>query len=85
MNLTLNLTPETEARLRQQASLSGRSPEQVIIEALQEKLALEAETEASQSPATRLTEFRAWLASHPSSAATVLDDSRESIYGNRGE
>ena len=85
MNLTLHLTPETEARLKEQASLMGRSPEELALQALQEKLAAGPEPGEALSPGTRLAEFRAWLSSHPSSSARKLDDSRESIYEGRGE
>ncbi len=83
MNLTLHLTPETEARLKEQASLTGRSPEELALEALQEKLAVESQPGEVLSPGSRLAEFRAWLASRPTGNPNA-DFSRESIYGNRG-
>jgi hypothetical protein len=85
MNLTLHLTPNTEAKLKEQASITGRSLEEIALEALQEKLAASGEEDESLTPASRLTEFQAWLASHPASSAHVLDDSRESVYSGRGE
>jgi hypothetical protein len=85
MNLILHLTPETEAWLKEQANLTGRSPEDLALEALQEKVAYESEPGTALSPSSRLAEFRAWLSSHPASTARILDDSRESIYDGRGE
>jgi predicted transcriptional regulator len=84
MNLTLHLTPATEAKLREQASLAGRSPEELALEALQDRLAVESEPCEVQSPGSRLAEFRAWLASRPVGNPDA-DFSRESIYGDRGE
>jgi hypothetical protein len=84
MNLTLRLTPETEARLKERASLTGTSLEELVLQALQEKLAAEVECEETPSPGSRLEEFRAWLASKPAGNPHA-DLSRESIYGNRGE
>ncbi len=34
MSLTLHLTPETEAKLRDQAAFSGKKPEELALEAL---------------------------------------------------
>jgi hypothetical protein len=85
MNLTLHLPPQTEARLKEQATRMGKSPEELALEALQERLAIDSQAEASSSPASRLAEFQAWLAAHPASSTQVLDDSRESIYRGRGE
>ena len=82
MNLTLHLTPETEGKLRQWSALSGKNPETVAIEALQEKLS----DETIPLPrATSLAEFQKWFASHVCSTAQLVDDSRESIYEGRGE
>lgn len=85
MNLILHLTPDTENRLKEQASLTGRSVEDLALEALQEKLAACNEVDEALPAASRLAEFRAWLASHPASSNRVLDDSRENIYDGCGE
>jgi predicted transcriptional regulator len=84
MHLTIHLTPETEARLNEQARLLGQSPEAVVLAAVQEKLASVDEGE-NLSNEKRIAEYRAWLASHPASLAREVDDSRESIYEGRGE
>jgi predicted transcriptional regulator len=82
MTLTLHLSPETESRLRELATLTGRNPEAVALEALREKLSDDS-TPLPQS--TSAAEFKTWLATHPSSSAEALDDSRESIYEGRGQ
>ena len=82
MTLTLHLSPETESRLIQWANLTGTNPETVALEALLEKLSDEP---LALPQATSANEFQAWLVAHPVSAATTLDDSRESIYEGRGE
>jgi hypothetical protein len=38
MNLILNLSPETEAKLLEQAALSGQSPEELAARVLEEQL-----------------------------------------------
>jgi hypothetical protein len=84
MHLTIHLTPETEAKLNEQARLLGQSPEAVVLTAVQEKLA-SVDDAANISNEKRMAEFRAWLASHPSSTSRQVDDSRESIYEGRGQ
>jgi predicted transcriptional regulator len=82
MTLTLHLPPETENRLRELATLTGKNPEAVALEALREKLSDES---APLPQSTSAAEFKAWLATHPSSTTANFDDSRESIYEGRGE
>ena len=84
MNLTLYLTPETEAKLKERASLTGKNPEVVAIEAIQEQLSVAAEPGEMLSAKSRLAEFRDWLSSMPGGNPRA-DFSRDSIYGNRGE
>jgi len=45
---------------------------------------LGASTDRSESPAEWAARLTAWVASHPK-RAIEFDDSRESIYGGRGE
>jgi len=85
MTLKLQLSPDVEARLRDRATLMGRSPETLALEALEEKLATSAEPDDALSPGVRLAEFGEWFASHPASKATALDDGRESIYDGCGQ
>jgi hypothetical protein len=86
MHLVLNIPPETEVRLRQAASESGKAPEVVALEALDEKLATPPDDQADQLSLERWQKrFRDALAALPRSTATFVDDSRESIYNGRGE
>lgn len=82
MTLILHLTPETESKLKQWTVLTGKNPETVALEALQEKLSDE---EGPLSQAASAAEFQKWFTSHPSSTTRTLDDSRERIYEGRGE
>ena len=81
MTLTLQLTPETESRLREWASVTGKNPETVALEALREKLSDE---NVLLSQAASAAEFQTWFVAHPGSCTSALDDSRESIYEGRG-
>ena len=84
MNLTLQLHGEMEAKLRQEAARTGKTPEGVAIEALEEKLASDAVEgrDANLSVEQWLTTFDDWISSH-SSRNPDVDDSRESIYPDR--
>jgi hypothetical protein len=84
MNLLLHLKPETEAKLREQATLTGRSVENLALEALEEKLSAGPEPGEALPLSAELAEFRDWLVSMPGGNPEA-DFSRESIYGNRGE
>jgi plasmid stability protein len=82
MNLILNLPPETEARLRQAAAESGKAPEELALEALDDKLSSEFSSEPELSREEWLKQFHAWVNSHKSRNPNV-DDSRESFYPDR--
>ncbi len=84
MTLTLHLSPEIEAKLREESARSGKNPDLVVLEALQEKLALTSEKGNTHAPSSQLTAFRDWLTSRPA-ANPHADLSRDMIYGNRGE
>jgi hypothetical protein len=78
MNILLQLSPETEAKLLQQAVLVGRPPEELALKALEEQLAAETPAVEAVSPQQWIADFRRWAESHrrlPHEA----DDSRESI------
>jgi hypothetical protein len=81
MTVTLNLTPETERRLREKAARSGQT-----LEGYLEGLVREAAgTAPAPLPADEwATQFRAWVASHRW-LPVQADDSREGIYEGRGE
>lgn len=83
MTLTLHLTPEIEAMLKDKANYAGRSPEELALEVLQDGLAMEAQPNAILPPGSRLAELRAWQATRPRGNPNA-DFSRESIYDDRG-
>lgn len=83
MDLQVPLNPELEAQLREHAAASGKDVVSYVVEALREKL------ESEPQPARRLStvEWGRWLDEFVASHADVrhtADDSRESIYGDRG-
>lgn len=84
MNLTLHLNTEMEARLREISQQTGKEPEALAIEALQEKLADHNGATADISADEWLKKFREWIASMPQGNPDA-DFSRESIYEGRGE
>jgi hypothetical protein len=84
MNLTLHLSPELEAKLCEQAKVTGKPLEELALEALQEKLIAEAEALSGLPPEAWLREFRAFTAASPKGNVNA-DLSRESIYEGRGE
>ena len=91
MNLILHLRPETEAKLKEQAAAGGKSPEELALIALEERLAAgfgqPAEAQTSQDPISAeewMADFRKWAESHRR-LEHEADDSRESIYVGRGE
>jgi len=84
MNIVLQLSPETEAKLLQQAVLVGKPPEELAMKALEEQLATESPMMETQTAQQWVADFHRWAESHrrlPHEA----DDSRESIYEGRGE
>ncbi len=82
MNLILNLPPETEARLRLVSVQSGKAPEALALEALDEKLCGESGLKPTIPHDEWLRHFDAWVSSLTSRNPQV-DDSRESIYPDR--
>ncbi len=87
MTLHIDLAPEDEARLREQAAAAGKDVSTFAQEALQEVLRLEAEADDERprlSREQRLAEFLAW-ADGAQPLGYIVDDSRESIYEGRGE
>jgi hypothetical protein len=83
MNLTLQLTPEIEARLKEQAAMAGKKPEELALQVLQESLAGEFGSSPSLSNEEWLRQFNTWVSDHRSRNSR-FDDSRESIYADRG-
>ena len=84
---TIQLPQETEQKLREKASLTGKSLETYVQE-IAERAAKE---EAAKSPPPPemsaeewIAEWRAFVDSRPI-RPVIADDSRESIYEGRGE
>ena len=87
MTLLIELTPETEARLRDQAAAMGKDMETIAREAIEDTLAVQDDSDSRQanlSVERRIAELRAWAASHRK-LDHIADDSRESIYEGCGE
>ncbi len=82
MQLTLRLTPELESELNAQAALTGKPPEELVLEALRDKFASEPTPTTKVSTEEWLRHFDAWIGSLESRNPEV-DVSRESIYPDR--
>lgn len=83
MNIVLHLPPETEAKLLEQARVTGQNVEALVLEALHERL--DSAEPAPASPVSTeewLQLFDDWVGSHESRNPRV-DDSRESMYPDR--
>lgn len=86
MNMNLELPPETESLLHQQASKSGMTTKQFALMVLRNHAVVEPASVEDQPPTDHkkwMKELRAWSKDHPGSTHFV-DDSRESIYEGRG-
>ena len=84
--MTLNLSSDLEAQIRERAASLGQDVEAFVIQAVAEKLA---DAELQTKPITRNHEewkkkLQAWIDLHPV-VTHFVDDSRESIYAGRGE
>ncbi len=84
MNLILHLPPETETKLNEQSALTGETPEQLALRALEEQLGVSIERSSNLSADEWIADIKAWAASHRR-LPREADDSRESIYAGRGE
>lgn len=87
MTLHLKLPADVEARIHECAAATGQDVETFLLRAVQDKLAA-AEPEPTEQSARNGSdwpaELDAWIASHPVVSHDV-DESRETIYGNRDE
>jgi hypothetical protein len=84
--MTLNLSSELEAIIRDRAAANGQDIEAFVLQAVAEKLA-EADVQppaASPSNDEWKKKLQAWIDLHPV-VTHFVDDSRESIYAGRGE
>ena len=79
MTVTLNLHPDALRRLREKAARQGQT-----LEAYLEKLALDSADDTAAASAEWVTAWRTWAAGHDR-LSHIADDSRESIYAERGE
>ena len=84
MSVTINLPAEAEQKLREAATRRGQSLKEYL-----EWLAIQSAGNGSmlaahRTPQQRVAAWREWVATHASNPH-VADDSRESIYGDRGE
>lgn len=84
MNLVLCLTPETEARLLEEAAREGKRPETVALEAIEERLGAR-EAYVARMPLAEWREKVEALAKMEPTGDPGADFSRESIYESRGE
>jgi hypothetical protein len=85
-NVTVELSAETEQKLRDEAARSGQTIESFLRQLAEQAAAVK----LVGPPSNRMTpeqwsaEFRAWVAGHKPIPGRV-DDSRETIYEGRGE
>jgi uncharacterized protein (DUF1778 family) len=85
MQIDLQLSESIQARLTKHAAMTGKSIDDLVLEAVEQRFA---EDENTHPRRLSLTEWkarlRAWAASHPIQGH-VVDVSRESIYRGRGD
>lgn len=88
-SVVLHLSTDTVKKLRERARQAGQTLEMYLEQLAQQ----EAKGENGTVPGTNATalpaeqwsaEWRAWAASH-ATLPTIADDSRESMYADRGE
>jgi len=85
MAVSVHLPPETEKKLREHARASGKDVNDIVAQAVEEKLASSTSKDNGDLPATEWSrQWRAWAASHRT-LDHIADDSRESVYNGRGE
>ena len=82
MTITVELTPETESRIAEQAASQGVSVEEYVQKVLESVIGVRLPAPLHE----RKERFERWLKSHSYITAPPLSDeaiSRESIYGER--
>jgi hypothetical protein len=85
MSITLNLSPELEAKIRLVASSSGKSVEGVVADSLAERFAAQEPDRSSElSPDEWNSKLDQLLKNLPHTTAVSIDTSRVSIYGDEG-
>ena len=90
MPIQIELSRETESRLRERAAAEGKHPATVVQEAVEEKLASGEGPSNQTSNEDRVAVWRRFVAAmhrHTRNLPPMhwVDDSRESIYGGCGE
>lgn len=84
MTLNIELSPETEAKLRERAAESGKDVTSYARDVIEQKLAAENGDAAAASPRQGgddwFARFNEWVAGHPP-RPMLADDSRDAIYG----
>jgi hypothetical protein len=84
MTVTLELKPEIESKILEQASIKNLSIEnyiqQVLIEHVEESATKSFD---EQTPIERARAWKEWVNSHDYITAPPADDSRDSIYDER--
>lgn len=84
MILLLNLPPALEALLAERAKSSGKAPEDIALQVLEEQLVEESLPSESLPADEWVADIRSWADGHRR-LEYEADDSRESIYADRGE
>ncbi len=89
MTIHIPISPQTEAKLREQAQALGKDITSFVLEVLEEKLACSASAQGEENredlPAEQwIIRLREWASSH-APLPYEADDSREGIYEGRGE
>jgi hypothetical protein len=86
MAVTLNLSNETERRLRELATRAGLTLEGYLQSLAEREATIKDGPLAELMPKQWSAEWRAWAnADRHLQAGLVIDDSREGIYAGRGE
>jgi hypothetical protein len=88
MTLTIELPPELERRLAEEAARHGQAPAEFVRAVVEEKLAVAPHTSGAKlaNPQERARAFREWAESHSRDTPLLSEEAirRESIYGERG-
>ncbi len=84
MTITLEIAPETERRIAEEADRLGLSVQEYARQVLEQTSASEL-TRARLSPQQRAEHFLKWAASHRRDTPLLTDQeiSREALYGGR--
>jgi hypothetical protein len=84
MSITINLPADTEQKLREAAVRRGQTLEAYLEWLATVSAVANGSGPPERTPDEKVAAWREWVASHASNPH-VADDSRESMYGDRGE